>query len=541
MAQLDFLVGDIENNAEKIITTAIDAKAHYNADLVIFPELCLTGYPPEDLLLRPALYDRVSQALNTIQTKLKNVDVLIGYPAVEGQKKYNAAGLICNGKLVATYYKNDLPNYAVFDERRYFDEGRDALVLDYKGIPLGITICEDLWHQDPFEHTVKAGAKLIVSINASPFDSHKHEARMEMLRHRMQHAMIPIIYTNSVGGQDELVFDGGSLVVDERGDIHQYGPFFKEKLIPVEFEFDSNTNQASFTNHPTYEQITIEERIYGALVLGVRDYILKNHFTQAVIGLSGGIDSALTLAIAVDALGADRVEGVLMPSRYTSQDSIDFALEQARLQNVHTSFISIEPAYTAFLDILAPEFVGFSADTTEENLQARCRGTLLMALSNKKGGIVLSTGNKSELAVGYCTLYGDMVGGFCVLKDISKTMVYRLASYRNTLGAVIPSGVIKRAPSAELAPGQKDSDSLPAYPILDQILELYIAQDKSAQEIVTLGFDKETVRKVILLVDHNEYKRRQAPLGVRISNRAFGRDRRYPITSGYTSVSTFLI
>lgn len=534
MAQLDFLVGDIEGNAEKIITNAIEAKAKYNADLVIFPELALTGYPAEDLLLRAGLYKRVDRALEYIQATLKNIDLLLGFPLIVDKKIYNAAGLICNGKMVATYFKNHLPNYAVFDEVRYFEPGTKPLVVNYKDLPLGITICEDLWQKGPFVHTIEAGAKMVISLNASPFDIRKHEARITMLRNRTRESGVPVLYTNCIGGQDELIFDGDSLVVDGNGVVYQRGPFFKESLIPVTFEFDTNNNTFEFSKQDLEIALPIEERIYKALVLGVRDYIQKNHFPGAIIGLSGGIDSALTLAIVVDAIGAERVEGVLMPSRFTLQKSIDLALEQAKLLNVKTSVLAIESVYSTFLEVLAPEFEGLPQDITEENLQARCRGALLMAISNKKGAIVLSTGNKSELAVGYCTLYGDMVGGFCVLKDIPKTLVYKLSHYRNQIGEVIPQGIIDREPTAELADNQKDSDSLPPYEILDQILELYVEEDKSPDDIVAKGFDKETVHKVVLMVDRNEYKRRQAPLGVRITTKAFGRDRRYPITSGYS-------
>lgn len=534
MAQLDFLVGDIEGNAEKIITNAITAKNQYNADLVIFPELALTGYPPEDLLFRPGMYRRVQRALEYIQSTVKGIDILLGYPVKGHRAKYNAAGLICNGEIVATYYKNDLPNYEVFDELRYFKPSNQPLVLDYKGVKLGLIICEDLWHRQPFLNTVKAGAELIISINASPFDAHKHEARKRMLKHRTEDHLVPILYLNLIGGQDELVFDGGSIVVNEKGDIQQRGEFFKEVLIPVAVEFDDETHKVEIIQQPEIPLLTTEERIYQALVLGVRDYIQKNHFNGAIIGLSGGIDSALTLAIAVDAIGAESIEGVLMPSRYTAQRSIGEALEQAKLLNVKTTTISIEPAFTALLDSLDKEFEDLPVDTTEQNLQARCRGIILMAISNKKGGIVLSTGNKSELSVGYSTLYGDMVGGFSVLKDIPKTMVYRLANEVNKKKEMIPKSIIEREPTAELAFNQKDTDSLPPYPILDQILELYIEQDESFRSIVEKGFDKETVRKIILMIDRNEYKRRQAPPGVRITKRAFGRDRRYPITSGYT-------
>jgi NAD+ synthase (glutamine-hydrolysing) len=534
LAQLNFLVGDIESNTRKVISQAILARDQLSADLIIFPELSLTGYPPEDLLFREALYKRLTISLNTIKKEVQGIDLILGHPAKIEKACYNSASLISNGYIVATYHKMCLPNYSVFDEVRYFKPGSHPLVVDYKGLQLGILICEDLWHREPLSKTIVAGAELIVSLNASPFDMFKHEARIAMLQSRVKESKIPIFYVNCVGGQDELVFDGGSLVLNAQGDIQERGPFYKECLIPIDFTYDSKTKKIFLPPPPSHPFISQEERIYGALVLGVRDYIQKNQFTQAIIGLSGGIDSALTLAIAVDAIGADRVEAVLMPSRYTSKMCIDDALEEAKTLNVRTTLISIENVFSTFLEDLKAVFSGAMNDLTAQNLQARCRGVLLMAISNQKGSLVLATGNKSEISVGYCTLYGDMAGGFCVLKDIPKTLVYRLVAYRNYVSPVIPQSIINRAPSAELTLNQKDQDYLPPYPILDQILELYIEQDKSYFDIIQMGFDEATVKKVIHLVDKNEYKRRQAPPGVRITRRAFGRDRRYPITSGYS-------
>lgn len=539
MAQLNFLVGDIEGNTKKIIDNASVAKQTFNADLIIFPELALTGYPPEDLLLRDGLYERTTAALELIKAATDEIDILLGYPLKEDNDRYNAASLISRNKILGTYRKMCLPNYSVFDEVRYFKPGKEPLVIDYRGIPLGITICEDLWHKTPFAKSLAAGAKVVISINASPYDMSKHETRVELLTTHAMKSSVPILYVNCVGGQDELVFDGGSLVCDESGMIHQCGPFYEESLIHVEIHCDSKTNQISLSHQGVLPLLPKLARIYEALVLGVRDYIHKNHFPSAVLGLSGGIDSALTLAIAVDAIGAENVRAVLMPSPFTSKMSNQDALAQAATMKVKTSVIPINEPFEAILEILEPEIGCGSHDITEQNLQARCRGNILMAISNKVGCIVLSTGNKSEISVGYCTLYGDMVGGFCVLKDIPKTLVYQLAEYRNSLGNVIPQRVIEREPSAELAPGQRDQDTLPPYPVLDKILELYIDKDQSYQHIVEQGFDPEIVKQVIIMVDKNEYKRRQAPPGVRISKRAFGRDRRYPITSGYTNFLRF--
>lgn len=533
MAQLDFLIGDIEANTDKVIKNALLAKETYHADLILFPELTLTGYPPEDLLFRSSLYERIDRALEKIKQEVTGIDILIGYPLWQKKHRYNVVSLISNGKIVATYRKVKLPNYSVFDEARYFVAGDEPLVLNYHDLPMGITICEDLWGWGPLHNTVVAGAKIILSINASPFDMRKHENRLRMLQSRAKEGQVPILYVNCVGGQDELVFDGGSIVIGPEGDIYQRGQFYQEELMPVDIAYDTETQQLELSKTEVLPLLNHEERIYKALVLGLRDYIQKNKFTGAIIGLSGGIDSALTLTLACDAIGADRVEAVLMPSQYTQQMSIDDALAQASLLNVKASIIPIEPIFATFLESLDPFFRDLPTDKTEENLQARCRGTLLMALSNKHGSIVLTTGNKSEMAVGYATLYGDMAGGFSVLKDIPKTLVYKLVAYRNSIHPVIPERVITRPPSAELAHDQKDEDTLPPYPVLDQILELYIEKDKSIKDIIKLGFDAETVRKIVKMIQQNEYKRSQAPIGVRITQRAFGRDRRYPITSGF--------
>lgn len=527
-------MGDIKGNAEKIIHHAHLA-AKQNAQLIIFPELALTGYPPEDLLLRDDLYQQCEEALQKIQQETQGIDLLLGYPIKKRRKLFNAASLISQGKIVSTYFKQCLPNYSVFDEARYFTPGQVPFVIDYEGLPLGVLICEDLWHKQPTLNLVKRGAKLIVCMNASPFDLEKQEARSSLLKKRARQGKTPLLYVNCVGGQDELVFDGGSSSVTENGVITQRGAFFQEKLLPVELIYDQSMGKVEIQEADPAPTMSKEERIYRALLLGTRDYIKKNGFSGAIVGLSGGIDSALTLAIAVDALGADAVEAILMPSRYTASMSIEDALKQAETMNVKTSLISIDPIFEQFVSSLAVEFDQRRPDTTEQNLQARCRGTLLMAISNKKGKIVLATSNKSEMSVGYCTLYGDMAGGFSVLKDVSKTLVYKLARFRNRQKPVIPKRVLMREPSAELAFDQKDTDSLPPYSVLDQILRLYIEKDISVSGILKLGFQKEMVEKVVRMVDRNEYKRRQAAPGVRITSRAFGKDRRYPITSGVTT------
>ena len=473
--------------------------------------------------------------LEELKRHVTGIDVVVGYPHMDTKNLYNAASLIRDGKVVATYHKQHLPNYSVFDEKRYFQPGSAACVINIQGVPVAITICEDMWHPAPMAQARAAGACLMLNLNASPFHINKGYEREEVLRQRVAEGNMPIVYVNLVGGQDELVFDGESLVMDASGKVIMRAAPFVEELYAVDFSVnDIITPLASVCHTP----LSVEASVYRALVLGVRDYIEKNGFGGVVIGSSGGIDSALTLAIAVDAVGKDRVEAVMMPSRHTAQMSIDDAQALSTALGVEHHVISIEPAFQAFLGSLQQEFAGTKADTTEENIQARCRGVLLMALANKsrnkKHKIVLTTGNKSEMSVGYATLYGDMAGGFAVIKDVPKTLVYRLAAYRNSLAPVIPQRIFERPPSAELAPDQKDEDSLPPYAVLDPILEMYIEQDKSLQDIMVAGYDETTVRRVMSMVNRNEYKRRQAPPGVRITRRAFGRDRRYPITAFYT-------
>lgn len=531
LAQLNLLVGDIEGNCDKIIKTAITARDTHHADLIVYPELAISGYPPEDLLLRRGFYERIKLALEQIKAAVTGIDLLVGYPEMGTKFSYNKASLIRDGAIVANYHKQHLPNYSVFDEKRYFISGCTPEIVDIKGIPAAITICEDLWYEGPMSQAIAAEAKLVLCINASPFDAHKDETRKKIMGTRAREGNMPLVYVNQVAGQDELVFDGGSMVLDEQGNVTAHANFFQEELLIADFE--QKDNQLLALPGKQIQPMTIEARIYQALVFGVRDYIEKNNFPRAIIGLSGGVDSALTLAIAVDAIGADRVEAIMMPSRYTSSMSLEDAQAQAETLNVNYRVISIENVFHAFLTSLADEFKQYAEDSTEENLQARCRGVILMAISNKKNAIVLATGNKSEMSVGYATLYGDMAGGFCVLKDIPKTMVYRLCQYRNQNQPIIPERVLTRAPSAELKADQVDQDSLPPYDILDQILELYIEKDLSPTTIIAAGFDPQTVNRICQLVDRNEYKRRQAAPGVRISEKAFGRDRRYPITSGF--------
>jgi NAD+ synthase (glutamine-hydrolysing) len=530
LGQLNLLVGDVAGNAAKMIAAARRARDELRADVILFPELALTGYPPEDLLLRPDLSVRVELALGEMLRGISGIDVIVGYPKRQYGKLFNAASLLRGGKVAATCFKHILPNYGVFDEKRYFAEGTDPCVLDIHGTPVGLTICEDVWDRGPVEQAVNAGAKLVLNLNASPFHKNKGKERFEVVARRARDNGVPIVYLNLVGGQDELVFDGDSFVVDARGAMTQRAPAFEEGLHLVEIETGRRVAPVPATISPDLSEA---ESVYGALVLGVRDYIGKNGFAGAVIGLSGGVDSALTLCIAVDAIGASQVEAVLMPSRYTAAMSLEDARSQAEALGVKHSTIPIEPMFEAFLGALKQEFKGKKPDSTEENIQARIRGTLLMAISNKTGRMVLTTGNKSEMSVGYATLYGDMAGGFAAIKDVPKTLVYRLAEYRNKIKPVIPRRVFERPPSAELAPDQRDTDTLPPYAVLDPILERYVELDQSAEDIIAAGFDEAVVRRVLHMVDRNEYKRRQAAPGVRITPRAFGRDRRYPITSGY--------
>ncbi|NHN39306.1 NAD+ synthase [Pseudomaricurvus alcaniphilus] len=531
MAQINPLVGDIQGNTELVIDTARQAESEHGADVVVFPELTLTGYPPEDLLLRNSLEVRINRAIAEICAASLQAAVVLGYPRVVAGRVFNMAGVIDGADLTAEYAKQHLPNYRVFDEKRYFVSGDSACVVRLKGIKAAITVCEDIWQMEPMLQAKQAGAQLMININASPFHMGKISERSQLLHDRAREGGMPIIYVNQVGGQDELIFDGASMAVDAEGELKSLAPAYEEALVPV----DIQVSKGVCTVLPG-EMVPAPDNlasVYQALVVGVRDYVNKNGFRGVVLGLSGGIDSALTLAIAVDALGKDRVEAVMMPFKYTSDLSKNDAAEESRRLGVRYQSISIEPIFDTFMDALSAEFAGKNRDTTEENLQARCRGVLLMAISNKKGFLVLTTGNKSEMAVGYSTLYGDMAGGFDVLKDVPKVMVFELARYRNTLGEVIPVSVIERPPSAELAPDQKDEDSLPPYEILDQILELYVECDFSAAAIIEEGFDPEVVHRVLRLVDLNEYKRRQAPVGPRITERGFGRDRRYPITNGW--------
>jgi len=530
MAQLNLLVGDIPGNTGRIIDTALKARDELNADLVLFPELALTGYPPEDLLLRPSLELRVEEALQRILAAVSGVTLVLGYPRYREGALYNMAGVIRDGELLHEYAKQCLPNFQVFDEKRYFAAGHEAGLFEHKGIRIGLSICEDIWHTGPVEQLKAAGAELVLSLNASPFHIGKPAQRRDVLNQRAQQLGCPLVYLNQTGGQDELVFDGGSMLASAQGDILFQGVHCAEALYSCSFDPATGVLQPEQAG---VAEPSSDALVYQVLVQGVRGYVNKNGFRGVVLGLSGGIDSALTVAVAVDALGAERVEAVMMPFRYTSSMSLEDAEAEARALGIQYDVISIEPLYDSFMQQLAPQFEGLNPDTTEENLQARCRGVLLMAISNKKGYLVLTTGNKSEMAVGYSTLYGDMAGGFDVLKDIPKTLVYRLSRYRNTLSPVIPQRVIDRPPSAELAPDQTDQDSLPDYDVLDRILELYVERDYSARAIIEEGFAEEDVNRVLRLVDINEYKRRQAPIGPRVTQRGFGRDRRYPITSGW--------
>ncbi len=530
MAQLNLLVGDIPGNTGRIIETALEARDRHQADLVLFPELALSGYPPEDLLLRPSLELRIEQALERIKQDVSGITLVVGYPRYRDGALYNMAGVIRDGELICEYAKQCLPNYQVFDEQRYFVAGNQPCVFEHQGTRIGLSICEDIWHSAPTAQLAEAGVDLVLSLNASPYHIGKATQRAEVVAQRAQQVGAPVVYLNQTGAQDELVFDGNSLLISAQGETLFRGAHCDEGLYLASFDPASGMLTSG---QNSIDEPTADASVYQALVMGVRDYVNKNGFKGVVLGLSGGIDSALTVAVAVDALGADRVEAVMMPFRYTSSMSLEDAEAEASALGIAYDVISIEPLYESFMQQLQGQLAGYAPDTTEENLQARCRGVLLMAISNKKGYLVLTTGNKSEMAVGYSTLYGDMAGGFDVLKDIPKTLVYQLSRYRNTVSPVIPQRVIDRPPSAELAPDQTDQDSLPDYDVLDRILELYVERDYSAQAIIDEGFEPADVNRVLRLVDINEYKRRQAPIGPRVTQRGFGRDRRYPITSGW--------
>jgi NAD+ synthase (glutamine-hydrolysing) len=533
LAQINLLVGDVHGNVERLICEARRAHEELAADLVMFPELALSGYPPEDLLFHRGLRLQIEQGLDDLRHAVPQIGVLVGYPEYRGDQIYNAAQLLYDGQILANHRKACLPNYRVFDEKRYFTAGSAPTVVEFRGMRLGVLICEDTWEHSPSQLARRAGAEAVLVINASPYEIHKQREREQVIAQRIAEVELPFVYSNLVGGQDELVFDGNSFAMDAQGRLAMRASAFGEALEVVELTRAEPAGRVDVRAGRITPELSDEASVYSALVLGVRDYVEKHRFPGVVMGLSGGVDSALTLAIAADALGPERVHAVMMPSRYTSQMSREDALEQARTLGVALSSISIEGIFDATLAALAEEFKGRPPDATEENIQARCRGILLMGISNKTGRMLLTTGNKSEMAVGYATLYGDMAGGFAPIKDCSKLLVYRLANYRNGLSRVIPQRVIERAPTAELRPEQKDSDSLPPYEVLDPILEAFIEEDLSVEEICELGFDRAVVARVLDMVTRAEYKRRQAPPGVRVSRRAFGRDWRYPITNGY--------
>lgn len=533
IAQINAYVGDLAGNAARVLKAARSAHEQ-GADVMVTPELVLTGYPPEDLLLRPHFVERQDAALAQLRedtASLTGLHIVVGHVTVEGEQLFNAASVLCEGRVVGTYRKRELPNYSVFDEQRYFTSAQDVLVFETKGVRFGVNICEDIWLESASRDAAQAGAQVLLVPNASPYNTGKQDERLRVARRCAQATGCAVIYANMVGGQDELVFDGASFALDARGEPAARLPDYDEGVNVVEVnalgEVRPVSAQADVKPH------CLEEQVWNALVLGVRDYLGKNGFPGAIIGLSGGIDSAVVLAIAVDAIGAQNVRTVMMPSRYTADISQTDATDMAQRLGVRHDDIAIAPAFEAFESMLAPQFAGLPLDATEENIQARVRGTLLMALSNKTGHLVLTTGNKSELTTGYCTLYGDMAGGFAVIKDVPKTLVYRLAEWRNRETEVIPRRIITRPPSAELRPDQTDQDSLPPYDILDGIMARYMEGNESAADIVAAGYPQAAVEQIVRLIRINEYKRRQAPPGPRITPRAFGRDWRYPVTNGF--------
>ena len=531
IAQMNSTVGDLAGNRAKIVDLARRA-FELGADIVLTPELSLVGYPPEDLLLRKAFYAKTRETFAALAFDLaqfKDLHVVVGLPVMEvdGEQRFNAASVLLNGALLGTYYKHDLPNTAVFDERRYFSSGEQAFVFVVKGVHFGLNICEDTWFTRAPLRARQAGAQVLLVPNGSPYHLNKQHLRYDVMRRNVCALGMSLVYANLVGGQDELIFDGDSFVMDQDGTICAQLKHFEEDLKLVEFDGATPRQQA------LPQALSIEAQVYQALVLGVRDYIGKNGFPGVLIGMSGGVDSALTLAIAVDALGCDKVRAVMMPSPYTADISLIDSRDMVKRLNVRYDEIAINPTFDAFRSTLAAEFAGLAEDATEENLQARIRGTLLMALSNKQGSIVLTTGNKSEMAVGYCTLYGDMAGGFAVIKDIAKTLVYRLCAYRNALSELIPQRILTRGPSAELRPDQLDQDSLPPYEVLDAIMQMYMEENQSIADIIAAGYPAADVARVTRLIKINEYKRRQSPVGIRVTHRGFGRDWRYPITSRF--------
>jgi NAD+ synthase (glutamine-hydrolysing) len=529
IAQINSTVGDLAGNCAKILEFSRRAAAQ-GADIVVTPELSLTGYPPEDLLLRQSFYAKTAQVFETLTAQLsalKDLHVVIGHPIFRDGARFNAASVVVNGKLLDTYRKADLPNDTVFDEKRYFSSHQEACVFEVKDVRFGLNICEDTWFPDAPARAKAAGAQVLLVPNGSPFHMNKQHLRYDTMRANVTLQGLSVVYANLVGGQDELIFDGNSFAMDSQGQVCAQLKHCEEDLHIVVFEGAAPQCSALAADLP------LEAQVYKALVLGVRDYVGKNGFPSVLIGLSGGVDSALTLAVAVDALGAGKVRCVMMPSPYTAEISWIDSRDMVQRVGVRYDEISIEECLRAFRNTLAQEFEGLPEDTTEENIQARIRGTILMALSNKHGSIVLTTGNKSEMAVGYCTLYGDMAGGFAVIKDIAKTLVYRLCAYRNTISDVIPERILTRAPSAELRPDQTDQDSLPPYEVLDGIMRMYMEENQSVADILDAGYRREDVERITRLIKINEYKRRQAPVGIRVTHRAFGRDWRYPITSQY--------
>jgi len=543
LAQINCTLGDLAGNAAKILAYSERAQQQ-GARLLLTPEMSLCGYPPEDLLLRAGFYRACNLSLHELAKKIHGIIVIVGHPHEADGKHYNAASVLRDGHIVATYFKHNLPNHSVFDEERYFARGKLPCVFDVDGTAFALNICADIWLPQAAMRAKNAGAQVLLVLNASPYHLDKQTARYKIVQQRIQETGLPMVYVNMVGGQDELVFDGASFAMNVDGAMnidgvltHQFSTF-EESLNLLEIT-DGKFSAPKFISGEIIPAPTPEASIYRALCLGVHDYVTKNNFPGVLLGLSGGIDSVLTLAIAVDALGADRVHAVMMPSPYTAQISLDDAREMAATLGVRYDELDITPTFNTYLATLHTQFINRSTDTTEENLQARIRGNLLMALSNKFGALVLTTGNKSEMTVGYCTLYGDMAGGFAVLKDVSKTWVVRLSHYRNTLGyrntlsQVIPKRIITRPPSAELKPDQTDQDSLPPYHILDGIMECYVEQNLSITEIITCGFAKTDVLRVVKLIRSNEYKRRQSPVGIRITERSFGKDWRYPITVRY--------
>lgn len=530
LAQFSPHIGNIENNTQKMIEQVNQAKEQH-ADIILFPELSTIGYPAEDLFLRPSLKKRTENALTALSA-VKDIVMVFGFVhhSDDGQR-FNSAAVMKDGEILGIYNKQNLPNYSVFDEKRYFTTGQQHLIFEYLEHKFGVLICEDIWSLNTVQQLSQLNVDTILVLNSSPYEVGKPQHRLNTMAKLAKELNLNLVYNNQVGGQDDLIFDGSSFVINRNGDVALRAESFKEEIYYTEF----NAENAAYKQQEIAPELDTMAEIYQGLVMGTRDYVQRSGFPGVILGLSGGIDSALTLAIAVDALGADKVQAVMMPYTYTSQISVEDAAEQAKRLGITFGIAEIHPIVNSFMQTLYPFFGDRPADATEENLQARARGTLLMGLSNKFGNLVLSTGNKSELAVGYCTLYGDMVGGYAVLKDVYKTIVFELAKYRNSISEtpVIPERVITRPPSAELRPDQKDQDSLPAYEILDAILYAYIEEDCSETDIIARGFEQEIVQKVIRLVDRNEYKRRQGAIGPRISSRAFSRERRYPIVNGW--------